>query len=29
MEQLRRVFAHLGRYKKEFVLAVLFQPIGG
>jgi len=24
MEQLRRVFAHLGRYKKEFVLAVLF-----
>ena len=24
MEQLRRVFAHLGRYKKEFILAVLF-----
>ena len=24
MEQLKRVFAHLGRYKKEFILAVLF-----
>lgn len=24
MEQLRRVFAHLGHYKKELVLAVLF-----
>ncbi len=24
MEQLRCVFVHLGRYKKEFILAVLF-----